>query len=252
MAAVTSTTAKRDAILARAKSQLGVHEIPAYSNITPYTRWYGITGPWCAMFVSWVFYHAGLALPISTSKGFAYCPYGVDWFKKRGAWATAAARPKPGWLVFFDFPGDGVNRVSHVGIVEGVAADGRIITIEGNTNAAGSRTGGNVMRHYRRSGIVGYGIINYVAPAKPTPPKHVHTNLRRGSKGPEVVELQRKLNAVTGSKLVTDGDFGPATEKVVLAFKKFFKLIPATSKDSAVGPNTWGLLDYVYALKTKK
>jgi hypothetical protein len=159
MPPIATTVDIREKIIAKAISQLGVVESPAYSNQTPYTKWYGITGPWCAMFVSWCFYMAGLPLRITTSKGFAYTPYGVSWFKNNGAWAGPNVRPQRGWVVFFDF----IGRVSHVGIVEGIAEDGRIVTLEGNTNAAGSRTGGAVMRHHRRvaSGIVGYGIINY-------------------------------------------------------------------------------------------
>lgn len=159
MPAPTATIDVREKIISTAISQLGVSESPAYSNNTPYSRWYGITGPWCAMFVSWCFYMAGLPLRITTSKGFAYCPYGVDWFKKNGAWAGPNVKPKRGWIVFFDF----IGRPSHTGIVEGVATDARIVCLEGNTNASGSRTGGSVMRHHRNvsSGIIGYGVINY-------------------------------------------------------------------------------------------
>lgn len=64
----------RDRILARARSQLGIHEKPFGSNRTPYSKWYGLVGPWCARFVSWCFFHEGLPLPASTSKGFAYTP----------------------------------------------------------------------------------------------------------------------------------------------------------------------------------
>lgn len=159
MAAPVATIAIREKIIATAISQLGVNEDPPNSNKTPYTKWYGLTGPWCAMFVSWCFFMSGLPLRISTAKGFAYCPYGVKWFKDNGAWAPRTAKPKRGWVVFYDF----IGRPSHVGIVEGIATDGRIVALEGNTNAAGSRTGGAVMRHYRRvsSGIIGYGIIDY-------------------------------------------------------------------------------------------
>lgn len=164
-----------DTVIATAISQIGVHEDPPKSNRQPYGAWYGTNGvAWCAMFVSWCLHHAGFPLAITTAKGYAYCPYGVDFFKKHGAWAPAGTRPKRGWIVFFDFPGDGVNRVSHTGIVEGVLADGRVATIEGNTNPAGGRTGGEVMRHNRSvaGGIVGYGIVDYVGatPAPPTGP----------------------------------------------------------------------------------
>lgn len=147
------TTATK--VLDLARSQLGAHEEPAGSNQTPYSTWYGTRGSWCGMFVSWVFYHAGLPLPATTAKGFAYTPSGMAWFQRRGRWTHT---PQPGYVVFFDWPGDGVNRVSHVGIVESVRADGSIVTIEGNT---GDAYGGRVMRRVRRSGIVGYGIPDY-------------------------------------------------------------------------------------------
>ncbi len=107
------------------------------------------------MFLCWVFYHAGLPLAATTAKGFAYTPSGAAWFQRRGRWTRT---PRPGYVVFFNWPGDGIDRISHVGIVEAVRADGAIVTIEGNTGAA---YGGSVMRHVRRSGIVGYGIPDY-------------------------------------------------------------------------------------------
>ena len=44
-------------------------------------------------------------------------------------------------MVFVDSPGDGVNRISHVGLVEAVNHDGTVQTIEGNTSSgrAGSQ-----------------------------------------------------------------------------------------------------------------
>lgn len=144
-----------NAVLRRAQSQLGVHEDPPGSNQTPYSAWYGTRGPWCGMFVSWVFFFAGLPLPATTAKGFAYTPSGAAWFQRRGRWTRT---PKAGHVVFFNWPGDGIDRISHVGIVESVRIDGAVITIEGN---AGTAYGGSVMRCVRRSGIVGYGIPDY-------------------------------------------------------------------------------------------
>src|SRR5262245_47942117 len=43
----------REAALATAITQLGVKESPAGSNHCKYTEWYGMVGPWCAMFVTW-------------------------------------------------------------------------------------------------------------------------------------------------------------------------------------------------------
>lgn len=226
MAAVkVNVTSKQ--VLDLARSQLGTHEVPANSNRTKYSIWYGIIGPWCAMFVSWVFAKAGDALEITTSKGFSYCPFGVAWFKKKGAWASKATRPKPGWIVFFDF----IGRPSHTGIVEGIATDGRIICLEGNTNGAGSRDGGSVMRHYRsvNGGIIGYGMIEYKTTA-PKPPSR--PTLSEGSRGDHVKYLQRKLG------LTADGIFGPKTKAAVIAFQRRHGL----TADGIVGPLTWRAL----------
>lgn len=154
-------------IIATASAEVGNHESPFGSNKQPYGEWYGMNGvAWCAIFVSWVLHHAGWNdFGISTGKGYSYCPTGADWFRQRGAWADKTVTPKRGWVVFFDFPSDGVNRISHTGLVEGVLADGRVATIEGNTNPAGGRTGGEVMRHNRTpaGGIVGYGVLAFPA-----------------------------------------------------------------------------------------
>lgn len=221
-------TSKR--VLDRARSQLGVTERPAGTNRTPYSVWYGIIGPWCAMFVSWCFYMAGAPLRITTSKGFAYCPFGVDWFKKHGAWASPATKPKPGWIVFYDF----IGRPSHTGIVEGVAADGRIIALEGNTNAAGSRTGGSVMRHYRKArggGIIGYGMISYKSATV------ARRTLREGMSGSDVAAWQKLVN------VTADGQFGPKTKAATIAFQRKMKLVA----DGVVGPKTYQAMDKVLA-----
>lgn len=159
--------ATADDVLRLAATTVGEVESPPNTNQTKHTRWYGLTGPWCAMAVSFWFHHAGLPLPASTSKGFAYTPAGAAWFQKQDRWTT---RPARGHVVFFDFPGDGVNRISHVGIVESVRADGAIVTIEANTspgNGGSQRDGGGVYRRVRSSGIVGYGVPAYTASPPP-------------------------------------------------------------------------------------
>lgn len=257
MTAPKSTVAVRERIIALAESQIGVNESPAYSNITPYSKWYGITGPWCAMFVSWVLAHAGFPLKISTDKGFAYCPSGVDWFKRQGAWASSSVKPQRGWIVFFDF----IGRPSHTGIVAGIAADGRIITIEGNTNAAGSRTGGSVMRHYRSAhsgGIIGYGIINYVAPisvAKKTSFRPTRT-LRYASPmmvGADVKNLQSVLIGFHKLPLHhDDGKFGRETEGALKAWQRQLHI----TDDGIYGPitqrKTAEVLAYIAAVSARK
>lgn len=148
-------TAKQ--LIGVAASQLGYKETPSGSNLTKYGKWYGMDGePWCDMFVSWVANEVGMLDDIGK---FAYCPYHVDYFKKRGRWVKPGGA-KPGDICFFT--GGGV--ASHVGIVEWV--DGDVIhTIEGNTSVTSNDNGGAVMRRERMETggfrIMGYGRPDY-------------------------------------------------------------------------------------------
>lgn len=156
-------------VLGIARSKIGLEESPAGSNRTPFGEWYGYNGvAWCAMFVSWCTYTAGIPLAATTTKGFAYCPFGVVWFERNKAWGTT---PSPGAIVFFGMPGS-TDRINHVGIVETVPGDGSIITIEGNTTAPGAvgsdRSGGAVARKRRMLNdpvrrVVGFGYPPYKA-----------------------------------------------------------------------------------------
>jgi hypothetical protein len=226
-------------VLDRARSQIGVTEHPSGSNRTPFGAWYGIQGqPWCAIFVSWCTYHEGLAMPATISKGFAYTPSGAAWFQHRRRWTS---KPAPGHIVFFNFPGDGVNRISHVGIVESVRPDGSIVTIEGNTDERGGRTGGKVMRKVRRTGIVGYGIPDYSgngAPVRSKSPAWPGQVLKLGSSGPDVKLVQARLVQLKVARLAVDGEFGPMTEAAVKKFQKQKHL----EVDGQVGPQTWKAL----------
>ncbi len=192
-----SVNASVDQILAKFIRELGQTENPHGSNKTKYGAWAvaeghkGMQGvAWCNIFISWGFEDL---LPF-----YAYTPSSAQYFKDRGAWISKSEKPRRGDIVWFDFPNDGVNRISHIGIVEGVLADGRIATIEGNTNGAGSRTGGNVMRHNRSvaGGIVGYGRINYLGSLS-TPGEEEDMGkavLAKGDKSPEwwVVNAENK------------------------------------------------------------
>ncbi|NUQ73207.1 MAG: peptidoglycan-binding protein [Polyangiaceae bacterium] len=60
------------------------------------------------------------------------------------------------------------------------------------------------------------------------------STLRMGSKGPEVVRLQRLLHVKPA-----DGDFGPKTAAAVRAFQKSHGLVA----DGVVGPATWAALE---------
>lgn len=58
------------------------------------------------------------------------------------------------------------------------------------------------------------------------------TTLKRGSRGADVVTLQKKLN------VAADGIFGPNTEEALKAFQKSAGLTP----DGVAGPKTWAAL----------
>ena len=135
---------QRADFIAVAKGELDVIEGPK-DNETKYGAFTKANfKPWCGSFVMWCAKKVGLRIPncISTQAG-------AQAFESRNQWQDAAtATPEPGDLAFFDFPGDGVERISHIGIVIGVqAGKGTVHTIEGNTSGdskGDQRNGGMV------------------------------------------------------------------------------------------------------------
>jgi peptidoglycan hydrolase-like protein with peptidoglycan-binding domain len=63
------------------------------------------------------------------------------------------------------------------------------------------------------------------------------TNLKKGSKGSAVKDVQDRLNSI-GYPLTVDGSFGPGTETAV----KQFQTEHGLSADGIIGPETWGYL----------
>lgn len=145
-------------VLVIATRQIEYKESPPGTNQNKFGVWYGANyQPWCAMFVSYCFYQANLPLKATTAKGFAYCPYGVQWFRQQGKFDK---QPRQGDVVFFDWRGDGV--ADHVGIVESINSDGSVTTIEGNTSAGNNSNGGEVQRRTRwLQSIQGFGHPGY-------------------------------------------------------------------------------------------
>ena len=101
------------------------------NNITPYGQWYGMNGSaWCAMFVSYCAYQAGLLDALIPK--YAWCPSGMSWYKKKNRYHKRQSEyvPKKGDIIFFyNFS---ALRVSHTGIVVDGDED-TVVTIEGNT-----------------------------------------------------------------------------------------------------------------------
>jgi hypothetical protein len=149
-----------------AKNELGTIEGPK-DHETKYGKFTKVNfQPWCGSFVMWCANQAGVKVPNTV-----YTPGGAASFEKMGAWFTPkdGERPQPGDVLYFDFPEDGVNRISHVGICVKDNKDGTCIAVEGNTSGTAKgdqRNGGMVaekVRGYAKNkksiqvSIVGWG-----------------------------------------------------------------------------------------------
>jgi TP901 family phage tail tape measure protein len=115
---------------------------------------------WCGAFINWAAKKSGVDLA-----SMVWTPGGAQSFMKSGKWTTM--NPVRGDLAFMNFPGDGVNRISHVGLVRNVLSKNAVSTIEGNTSGFGSqRSGGGVLEKVRQynlknAPIVGFGRPSY-------------------------------------------------------------------------------------------
>lgn len=148
-----------DAVLAIAYKELGYQEGPR-DNETKYgaALKHNFTA-WCGVFVNWVCKQAGVKIPNTF-----YTPNGALSFKTAKSWYTwkGGTVPQPGDIIYFDFPGDGVERISHVGICVRTLPNGRVLCIEGNTGSSDPRNGGSVQLCSRsQSCIVGWGRPKY-------------------------------------------------------------------------------------------
>ena len=130
-----------------ARAELGTKESPTGSNKVKYSTWYGLTGPWCVMFVMWCCHYAGVELPIRT----ASCSALRAAAQSAGMWVTGDYRP--GDIVIYDWGKDG--KPDHCGIIETVGGSS-VVSIEGNTAIGNDSNGGEVMRRTRTlSQIIG-------------------------------------------------------------------------------------------------
>ena len=138
------------AVIEVALAEIGTVETG--NNLTKYGKYTKADGlPWCGSFVNWCANEAGVKISsmVSTAAG-------AERMKNLGRWHTV---PKLGDLCFMDFPHDGVDRISHIGIVAKIGKTS-VFCIEGNTSGTGDqRNGGMVMIKQRFLGkeIVGFG-----------------------------------------------------------------------------------------------
>jgi hypothetical protein len=192
-------TAAGDAVVAMARSQIGVTENPPYSSNVPYWDWWGspAAGAWCAVFGSWAAYHAGFPLcAVDGWGGYTYCPNGTSHSYPTGE-ALPTSSIYPGCHVIYSWYGWGfengvpvINDGSewtgwvagdHWGIATStVDGDGWFTAVEGNTSPTDSGSqdnGGGVWEKWRHIGDVcawyqppSYGDAPGIGP-EPEPPK---------------------------------------------------------------------------------
>jgi hypothetical protein len=171
-----------------AKAELGTIEGPK-DNETKYGAYTKANfQPWCGSFVMWCGNEAGVKIPNTV-----YTPGGAAAFKKAGKWIDAdVADPEPGDIAYFDFPADGVDRISHVGIVIKDNGDGTVVCIEGNTSPdkkGSQRNGGQVsqkVRGFKKNkkgemiSIVGFGRPKFKGAASaPTPSANPNAEIEK-------------------------------------------------------------------------
>lgn len=129
---------------------IGVAESPSGSNKVRFSEWYGIIGPWCAMFVTYNYVAAG-SKAFQKGSRWSYCPFIVDDARhaRNGLRQVAAADVKTGDVVLYDWDKDGV--ADHVGIFEGWTdkKKTKFTAVEGNTSGKNPSDGGEVARTNR-------------------------------------------------------------------------------------------------------
>jgi hypothetical protein len=244
-----------EAIISVAKKEVGTIEGPK-DNETKYGAWIKVNfQPWCQSFVSWCAFTSGLdskKYPKSASTVAA-----ADWFKKNDRWADARNDdPTPGDWIYFDFPDDGVNRISHVGLCVKNNSDGTIQVIEGNTSGTAKgdqRNGGMCVEKTRAyikqngrglmNAVVGWGRPVYsgeenlpllskvgssdapIKPEKPVSKKKQEEKLTKPNKKESTAltvgsKGEPVLRIQEALKVTADGQFGRGTEKAVRQFQK--------------------------------
>jgi len=124
-------------------------------NLTKYGKFMKADGlPWCGSFVNWCADQAGVKIPTMVSTA-----AGANKMKDLGRWIDT--KPQLGDLCFMDFPHDGIDRISHIGIVVKAGATS-VICVEGNTSGSGDQRNGGMVMIKRRA--IGKEVVGFARP----------------------------------------------------------------------------------------
>lgn len=241
-------------ILDLARAEIGTKETG--ENYVKYNDWFwgkGVGGPdypWCVVFLTWLFNanETGVEFPLV-----AHCNGVASWANDRSQLVITGYRP--GDCVIFDYNGDA--SYDHIGIVEEVTPDGKLVTIEGNYSdkvARVVRDGTSIVCAYRPRYAAAEEPAEEPTESAPEPSEPeesfcttVLPVLRVGAVGFAVQVLQSLLdlrgyppkNSKT-RKGKWDGEMGPGTEKPLEQFQIDNSISPCEL--GTTGPETWAAL----------
>jgi hypothetical protein len=136
-----------------ALAQKGIKESPRDSNKVKFSAWYGLVGPWCVMYQSWV---GAQAKETWAKKGARFASVeAVEAAAARHDFGMSFTRnPEPGDLVTYDFP-DAPGPFNHIGRFVKWTVKGKTFqAVEGNTSTSSNSNGGQVMLRSRDVSLV--------------------------------------------------------------------------------------------------
>jgi hypothetical protein len=129
-------------------AQIGVREKTGHNDGVMVEKYLAVTGftkgaPWCASFVSWTYKQADVPA-IKNAWSPSWFPPDKTIYTKG---VTNKVKPEKADVFGIYFPN--LKRVGHVGFIDDWPEGNYAITVEGNTNNAGSREGDGVYRKRR-------------------------------------------------------------------------------------------------------
>jgi hypothetical protein len=225
------------AILSTARSLIGLAEYPDGSNHNEITQAYGIgDGPWCAMFVWYVYHQNGVDLRTEFTQGWAATTDAADAAKAKGMWHDGLDGVAAGDAVFYRIPGGDAGYVNHVGIWEGngVSIDGNWSNHVEEVAHPASEVVGYIRFPLTDDGT-GAGVPATTPNAPAFPGRYlVYVPGHAQIQGEDVRQWQQRM-ADRGWTIGVDGIYGPQSYTVCVAFQREKALTP----DGIVGPLTW-------------
>ena len=143
-----SAVGQNDTVAKVYRQELGVRELTGRNDgerVEMYLKSCNLAkgNPWCAAFITWTFKTAGVKAVVS-----AWSP---SWFPAqnttyiRGQKGNKTPQTADVFGIYFSSK----KRIAHVGFIDEWESGSYVITVEGNTNQAGSREGDGVYRKRR-------------------------------------------------------------------------------------------------------